>query len=150
MRTKLILLSLLGGPLLWSQVVGASISGTVKDETGSAIAAAVVSVKNVENGAERRLVTDDAGRYSAPSIAIGRYRVSAEKPGFTSQLKTGIDLVVGQTTVVDLTLPVGELKQVITVEAAPSPVNQSTQQISGLVDERQIKELPLNGRTYEI
>ncbi len=51
--------------------------------------------------------------------------------------------------VVDLTLPVGEVKQVITVEAAPSPVNQSTQQTSGLVDERQIKELPLNGRSYD-
>jgi hypothetical protein len=139
----------LAAPMLWSQVVGASISGTVKDESGSALAAAVVSVKSVETGAERKLITDDAGRYSAPSIAVGHYQVSAEKPGFTSQLKTGIDLVVGQTTVVDLTLPVGELKQVITVEAAPSPVNQSTQQISGLVDERQIKDLPLNGRSYD-
>jgi len=135
--------------LLWGQVVGASISGTVKDETGSGIAAAAISVKNVETGAQRKLVADEAGRYSAPSIAIGRYAVSAEKPGFTSQVKTGIELVVGQDAVVDLTLPVGEFKQVITVEAASSPVNQSTQQISGLVDERQIKELPLNGRSYD-
>ena len=51
--------------------------------------------------------------------------------------------------VVDLTLPVGELKQTLTVEAAPSPVNLSTQQISGLVSERQVKELPLNGRSYD-
>jgi hypothetical protein len=130
-------------------VVGASISGTVKDESGAGIAAAAVSVKSLETGAERKLIADDAGRYSAPSIAIGRYQVSAEKPGFTSQLKTGIDLVVGQNAVVDLTLPVGEIKQVITVEAAASPVNQSTQQISGLVDERQIKDLPLNGRSYD-
>jgi hypothetical protein len=142
-------LSLAGATLFWGQVVGASISGTVKDETGSGIAAAAVSVRNVETGAERKLVTDEAGRYSAPSLAIGRYAVSAEKPGFASQLKTGIGLVVGQNVVVDLTLPVGEIKQVITVEAASSPVNQSTQQISGLVDERQIKELPLNGRSYD-
>src|ERR1022692_262797 len=146
---RLAVLSLAGTALLWGQVVGASISGTVRDETGSSIAAAAVSVHNVETGAQRKLVTDDAGRYSAPSIAIGRYTVSAEKPGFASQLKTGIELVVGQNAVVDLTLPVGEIKQVITVEAASSPVNQSTQQISGLVDERQIKELPLNGRSYD-
>ena len=138
-----------GAALLWGQVVGASIAGTVRDESGSGIASAVVSVRNVETGSERKLVADDAGRYSAPSIAIGRYTVSAEKPGFSSQLKTGIELVVGQNAVVDLTLPVGEIKQVITVEASSSPVNQSTQQISGLVDERQIKELPLNGRSYD-
>ena len=135
--------------LLWGQVVGASINGTVKDETGSGLAGAVVSVKSAETGAERKLITDDAGRYSAPSLAVGRYEVSAEKPGFNSQRKTGIDLVIGQTTAIDLTLPVGELKQTITVEAAPSPVNQSTQQTSGLVDERQIKNLPLNGRSYD-
>jgi hypothetical protein len=147
---KLALVSALAnGAMLYGQVVGASISGTVKDESGSALAAAVVSVKSLETGAERKLITDDAGRYSAPSISIGHYQVSAEKAGFTSQVKTGIDLVVGQTTVVDLILPVGELKQVVTVEAASSPVNQSTQQISGLVDERQIKELPLNGRSYD-
>jgi len=133
----------------YSQVVGASLSGTIKDESGSALGAAAVSVQNLETGAERKLLTDDAGRYSAPSLPIGHYRVSATKPGFTSQAKTGINLVVGQTTTIDLTLPVGELKQVVVVEAAPSPVNQSTQQTSGLVDERQIKELPLNGRSYD-
>jgi hypothetical protein len=146
---KTLLLLLASGSALWGQVVGASISGTVRDETGSGLAAVAVSIKNLETGAERKLVSDDSGRYSAPSIAIGRYQVSAEKPGFTSQVKTGIDLVVGQSSVVDLTLPVGEFKQVITVEADASPVNTSTQQTSGLVDERQIKELPLNGRSYD-
>jgi len=144
-----LLLALASAEILYGQAVGASLSGTVKDESGSPIAAAAISVKSLETGAERKLITDDGGRYSAPSIAVGHYQVSAEKPGFTSQVKTGIDLVVGQTTVVDLTLPVGELKQVITVEAAASPVNQSTQQISGLVDERQIRDLPLNGRSYD-
>jgi carboxypeptidase family protein len=135
--------------LLWSQVVGASLSGTVKDETGAGVPAATVSVKNIETGAERKLIADENGRYSAPSIAVGKYQVLASKEGFNSAVKTGIDLVVGQTTQVDLTLPVGELKQVVTVEEAPSPVNLSTQQISGLVSERQVKDLPLNGRSYD-
>jgi hypothetical protein len=143
------LLIFAGAPLVWGQVVGASLSGTVKDESGSGIAGAVVLVKNLETGAERKLIADDAGRYSAPSIAIGRYQVSAGKPGFTTQVKTGINLTIGQNLVVDVTLPVGEIRQVITVEAGSSPVNQSTQQVSGLVDERQIKELPLNGRSYD-
>src|ERR1035438_480869 len=134
---KMLVVSGLGGAaMLWSQVVGASVWGTVRDGTGASLPGATVSVKNIENGAERKLVTDDRGRYSAPSVAVGKYQVSASKEGFASQMKSGIDLVVGQTTEVDLALPVGELKQMVTVEEAPSPVSVSTQQISGLVSER--------------
>jgi len=130
-------------------VVGASLSGTVRDDSDAGLPGAAVLVKSTETGAVRTLVTDENGRYSAPSISIGRYQVTASKEGFNSQVKTGIDLVVGQTTVVDLTLPVGELKQAITVEEAAPAVNLSTQQISGLVSERQVKDLPLNGRSYD-
>jgi hypothetical protein len=146
---KILLLSALTTAAIWGQVVGAYLSGTVKDESGAGLPGTVISVKSVETGAERKLIADDAGRYSAPSVSIGKYQVSATKAGFISQTRTGIDLVVGQNTVIDLTLAVGELTQAITVEAAPSPVNQSTQQISGLVSERQIKDLPLNGRSYD-
>src|ERR1017187_6526340 len=122
MRSPILLASgLTGAALLWSQVVGASISGTVRDGSGASLPGATVSVKNTETGAERKLVSDDHGRYSAPSIAVGRYQVSASKEGFASQVKTAIDLVVGQTTEVDLQLPVGDLKQMVTVEEAPSP-----------------------------
>src|SRR5579875_2422263 len=134
---------------VWSQVVGAAISGTVRDESGAALAAASVTIKNVETGAERKLVTDDSGRYAAPSIAIGRYEVSATKEGFSSQIKTGINLVVGQSTFIDLTLPVGQVRQVVTVEEKIPPVSVSTQETSGLVNEKQVKDLPLNGRSYD-
>ena len=149
MKTRLLILLLTVNSFAWAQIVGGTISGTVRDETGAGLPAAAVSVKNLETGTERKLLTDDAGRYSAPSIAVGRYQVSAEKEGFASQLKTGIDLVVGAAAAVDLVLPLGEFKQVITVEAASSLVNPSTSQTSGLVDERQIKDLPLNGRSYD-
>ena len=150
MKSRLVLLLwMVGATLIWGQVVGASLSGTVRDDSGAGLPGAAVLVKNTETGAVRTLVTDENGRYSAPSISIGRYQVTASKEGFNSQVKTGIDLVVGQTTVVDLTLPVGELKQAITVEEAAPAVNLSTQQISGLVSERQVKDLPLNGRSYD-
>ena len=150
MKVKLLLLLwIVGTSLIWGQVVGASLSGTVRDDSGAGLPGAAVLVKNTETGAVRTLVTDENGRYSAPSISIGQYQVTASKEGFNSQRKTGIDLVVGQTTVVDLTLPVGELKQAITVEESAPAVNLSTQQISGLVSERQVKDLPLNGRSYD-
>jgi hypothetical protein len=135
--------------LAHGQVVGAAISGTVHDESGAPLPAANVTVRNLETGAVRKLVTDEAGRYSAPSIAVGRYELTASKAGFQSQVKTGINLVVGQTVSVGLTLPLGEVRQVVTVEESPSPVTLSTQQTSGLVNERQMKELPLNGRSYD-
>ena len=140
---------LIGVALVWSQVVGSSLSGTVKDESGGGLPGAAVAVKNVETGAERVLVADENGRYSAPSIPVGRYQVAASKPGFTSQLKTGIDLVVGQAAVVDLTLAVGDLKQVVMVEETATAISLSTQPSSGLVSERQVKDLPLNGRSYD-
>src|SRR5690348_1351354 len=134
---------------LWTQVVGAALFGTVRDESGSPIPEVTVVIRNVETDAERRLLTDGAGRYAAPSIGIGKYEVRAEKRGFAAQVKTGINLVVGQNTTVDLVLSVGQLRQVVTVEE-PSPViDLSTQDTSGLVNERQVKELPLNGRSYD-
>ncbi len=132
-----------------AQVVGASIAGIIRDASGAALPGASVTIENIETGAVRRLETDAAGRYAAPSIAIGKYRVSASQPGFSSQTKTGIDLVVGQSIAVDLTLAVGDFKQAITVEESPTPVNLSTQQTSGLVSEREVKDLPLNGRSYD-
>jgi hypothetical protein len=134
---------------LCSQVVGGALSGTVRDATGAPMAGVSVVVDNRETGAHRKLVTDSNGYYAAPSIAIGAYEVSASKEGFSTQAKTGINLTVGQSTTVDFTLPVGEVRQVVTVEEAPSPVNLSTQQTSGLVNEKQVKELPLNGRSFD-
>jgi hypothetical protein len=133
----------------WGQVVGASISGIVRDATGAGLPEVAVTIRNLETGALRRLVSDDEGRYVARSIAVGPYEVRAEKEGFNSQVRTGIDLVVGQSTTVDITLPVGELRESVTVVEAPSPVSLSTQQTSGLVSERQVKDLPLNGRSYD-
>ena len=147
---KFTMVYLLGlATLLLSQQLDTSISGTLRDDSGAPLPGAAVSIQNVETGAQRKLATDGNGRYSAPSVAVGRYQVSASREGFQSERKTGIEVVFGQRVVVDLRLAVGELRQTLTVEAAPSPVNLSTQQISGLVSEREVKELPLNGRSYD-
>ena len=100
--------------------------------------------------AKTTFLTDEGpGRYSAPSIGVGKYQVTASNSGFQSQVKTGIELAIGQSTTVDLTLTVGELKQQMVVEEAATPVNVSTQESSGLVSERQVKELPLHGRSND-
>ena len=132
-----------------SQIVGGSIAGTVHDTSGAAIPGAKVEIRNVETGNTRILTTDATGRFAAPSVPIGPYSVSAAHDGFSTQTQTGLRLVVGQSANVDLSLAVGQVQQEVTVAAAPATVELSTQQTSGLVDERQVKELPLNGRSYD-
>jgi hypothetical protein len=134
---------------LKAQVVGGSVQGIVTDQSGAVLLDAQVIIKSLETGATRELITDQSGRYAAPSIAIGRYEITADKSGFRTQVKTGINLTVGQSATVDFTLLLGQEQQVVTVEETMTPVTLTTQQTSGLVSERQVKELPLNGRSFD-
>src|SRR5580693_892990 len=127
----------------------ASIQGTVSDSSGGAIPGVAIRIKSLETGAERNLVTEEAGRYDAASLPVGHYEVRAEKTGFRSEEKTEILLVLGQRETVDLVLQVGDVRQTVQVESAPTVVAITTEDISGLVGEKQVKELPLNGRSYD-
>ena len=135
-------------PLASGQVEG-SVSGTVTDIAGGVIPGTAVTIRNEETGAVRKVVTDEAGHYSAPALPIGRYEIKAEKPGFKAGLRTGVALAVGEHAVFDLTLPLGDVKQAVTVVEAGPIVNTGTEPTSGLVGERQVKDLPLNGRSYD-
>src|SRR6266852_4528304 len=127
----------------------AAIQGAVSDSSGGAVPGVAIRIKNVETGAERNLVTDEAGRYNAAALPAGRYEVRAEKAGFRSEDKTGISLVLGQRETTDLVLQVGNVQQTVHVESAPTVIAVTTEDISGLVGERQVKDLPLNGRSYD-
>jgi hypothetical protein len=132
-----------------AQVVGGTISGVVLDTGGAAVSGASVTIRNQETGGERHLISDTAGAYAAPSIPIGVYTISVTNDGFAPQTRKGVSLTVGQATRVDITLHPGNVSEQITVTDTPPSVNLSTQQVSGLVDERQVKDLPLNGRSYD-
>lgn len=126
----------------------ASIRGTLTDATGSAIAGGTVKIKNLETGGLRTLITDESGRYEAPALAVGAYQVSAEKSGFQSaQVK--VNLVLGQRATVDLALTMAELNQSVQVQEDAISTDVTMMETSGLVGERQVKDLPLNGRSYD-
>jgi hypothetical protein len=127
----------------------ASIQGIVSDSSGGAVPGVAIRIKNLETGAQRNLVTDEAGRFDAAALPVGRYEVLAEKNGFRSEARTGVSVVVGQRETVDLVLQVGDVRQTVQVESAPTVVAVTTEDDSGLVGERQVKELPLNGRSYD-
>ena len=131
-----------------AQVVGGSINGTVTDASGAIIQSATVLVRNSDTGNQRSLTTDSAGRFSAPSIPVGAYTVTATAAGFATYKRTGIGLAIGQSLDLPVSLSVTG-SETVNVEDTPAAVNLSTQQTSGLVDARQVKELPLNGRSYD-
>ncbi len=127
----------------------ASIWGVVTDSSGAAVPTATVKVQNTETGAARNLVTDGSGRYDAPLLAVGGYTVTVEKAGFQPQTRNNVSLVVGSRIEVDIALGVTELQQSVTVTEHPDFVAVTNEDVSGLVGEQQVKDLPLNGRSYD-
>ncbi len=130
--------------------VSASITGLVSDSSGAPIASAAVTARSLETGAIRNSITDDAGRYVLIALPVGRYEVTAAKPGFQNATRTGIHLAVAQEARIDLSLQVGTIETQIHVNSDASLVSTTTSDISGLVGEQQIKDLPLNGRSYDL
>ena len=143
------ILALVAGVELASAQVTATISGKVEDASGAAVGAATVSVKNLETGAIRTVTTDEMGNYRVLSLPVGSHEVRAEKPGFKAAVRMGINLAVAQEAVVNLRLDVGQVTQEVTVGADLALIDPTTASISGLVGERQVKELPLNGRSFD-
>ena len=130
--------------------VSATLSGRVTDSSGGAVAAATVTANDLDTGMSRTVVTSRVGQYEMVALPLGRYEVRATKQGYAEQIRTGVILVVGQDATADLVLKVGEVREQVTVSEDAPIVNASTQDISGLVGERQVKELPLNGRSYDL
>ncbi len=129
--------------------VSAAISGTVTDASGAAVSGASVDAKNIGTSETRGTVTDEAGRYKLLALPVGQYELTVAKDGFSKVLRQGVSLVVGQEATVDFALKVGDVRQQVTVTAEAPVVNLTTTDISGVVGETQVKDLPLNGRSYD-
>jgi Carboxypeptidase regulatory-like domain/TonB-dependent Receptor Plug Domain len=133
----------------WTQNVGASIQGTVTDASGQAIAGAHVAVRNVGTGDARELVTEATGRYHAPLLPPGEYEVKVAATGFQTVERRGIRLTVGQDGVVNVALEIGKMSEELVVAGDVSRVNLTSGAVSGLVGEKEIRDLPLNGRSFQ-
>jgi hypothetical protein len=135
--------------LLMAQQPNGSITGTVQDSSGGATPVVTVTVRNVETGQTRTVLTDANGHYSAQSLPVGKYEIRAEKDGFAPAVRTGITLVVGQEAVVTMQLEVGGVQQTVTVDGEGPMVDATPASVAGVVNEKQIKDLPLNGRSWD-
>src|SRR5437773_8104587 len=133
---------------LEAQAVRATILGVVRDSSGAPMPGATVEVRNVGTGAARSVVTNDLGRYNTPDLAIGTYEVQASLPGFQRVVHKGITLRVGSENVVDFTLPVGAVEETVTVTGESPIVDTTSSAVATTIEQRQIADLPLNGRNF--
>ena len=137
-----IFLILITAPVLLAQGTSASISGTVTDETGGIIPGVTVMLTNLDQGTSRSVVSDDEGRYRAPQLVVGTYEVKGELVGFQTSVRSGIDLNVGRSAVVNLTMSVGSISEQVTVTGEASLVDTTESSLSGLVTVQQVENLP--------
>ena len=135
---------------LGSAQVSATLSGTVTDQSGAAVAAAGVTARNLDTGLSRSANTTQAGRYQLVALPVGQYEIRIRKDGFAEAVRTGIRLVVGQDATADVSLRLGAVSEEVKVNGDAALVSVTTQDVSGLVGERQVKDLPLNGRSYDL
>ncbi|PYQ12219.1 MAG: hypothetical protein DMF80_18945 [Acidobacteria bacterium] len=132
-----------------AQNVGGSIQGTVKDAGGDVLPGAQVVVRNVGTGAVQERIADGGGHFLVPLLPPGDYEVHFSLTGFRPLARRGIRLAVGQDAVVDASLELGQRTEEVVVQADVSRVNLTSGAVSGLVGEREIRELPLNGRSFQ-
>jgi Carboxypeptidase regulatory-like domain/TonB-dependent Receptor Plug Domain/TonB dependent receptor len=139
---------LLASPRIYPQVVGATLSGTVTDQSDAVIPSAQVSTKNIATGVTRAVLTDPAGFYTAPNLLPGSYEITATASGFSTEVQTGVTLTVGAQQVLNFTLKVGTVTEKIQVAGEAPTVQLATSSLSAVVNSATVRELPLNGRSW--
>jgi hypothetical protein len=125
-----------------------TISGNVRDPQGAAVPNAEVTIQQLGTGFSRTVTANDEGFFIASSLPVGKYTVSASPQGFKKTVTTEVDLHVGESRVVNLDLQVGQVSETVTVTSDAAPVEIRNGDVSSLISEKQVTELPLNGRNY--
>jgi len=133
-------------PVTFAQVTNASLTGEITDSNGAVLPGARLQVQNTATNTIQTAETNASGVYLVAPLNPGSYKVSVEKQGFDKLVQTGITLTVGQAATLNITLKVGDVKEVVTVTADAELINTTTAEIGTTVGQQAVQELPLNGR----
>jgi len=148
--TLLLSIVLIGGrSKLYGQATTATVQGTITDSSGAALPDARIEIRNTGTGAAVETATNAQGRYVMPNLNPGTYDLDASKAGFQTASRKGVTLNVGAEVVLDFSLQVGQQTQSVTVEGQAALVATTDATVGNLTDQRQMRELPLNGRNFE-
>jgi hypothetical protein len=144
----LLALVVLCGSIALAQETTATVSGTVKDESGAVVPGVTITVKNVATGVARTVTTEAEGRYTVPQLPPGNYQLEAGLAGFQTEVRSGIELTIGRRATLDVTLKVGSVGEKVEVVGEAPLVETASAGLTGLVGDKQIRDLPLNGRNF--
>jgi hypothetical protein len=132
---------------LGAQVVGATLSGAITDESGAVLPGSQVAIKNSATGITRTVSTNSVGVYSAPNLIPGDYMVTISSLGFAAET-TNVTLTVGIEQVLNLTMRIGKVTENVQVTSEAPTVNLADAAIGAVNNETTVRELPLNGRSW--
>src|SRR5581483_678420 len=124
----------------------ATIVGVVTDSSGAVVPGATVTLTNERTGLKQGAVSDAAGRYTFPQLAIGEYQIGVVQPGFKKFAVTGIQLTAEQALTVNVTLQLGQVSETLEVSGAVASLETVTSTVRTVVGHELIEDLPLNGR----
>ena len=134
---------------LWAQTYTGRILGNISDQSGASVAGASVTVTDVQRGITRTLTSDASGFYVAPDLSPGTYTVRAEAKGFKSVQKVNIPVEVAKDARIDFGLQPGQVSEVIEVSGEVPLVDATSSTLGGTLSNKEINDLPLNGRNYQ-
>ncbi len=149
MKAMLVLmaLGLFAGVNAQTATIG-NLSGTIRDPGGAIVPKADVEIKEETTGATRIAHANDDGYYLFTSLPAGRYTVTTAPQGFKTTVVTGVEVHVGENKVQNLDVQVGQVSETVTITSDAAPVETRSGDVSSLITEKQITQLPLNGRNY--
>lgn len=139
---------LLTSPSSRAQTSSAQLSGLVSDTSGALVVGADVVLTNESTQVQHKVLTNSSGAFTFSSIQPGSYQISAEKTGFSTTEISGIVLQVGDIRSLNLTLSVGKAASTVTVAANAPLINTADSDVSQTINDRQVENLPLNGRNF--
>jgi hypothetical protein len=145
-RIVILFAAISAAALCFAQTSTTELSGTVYDSSGAVLPGASVTAMNEATGTTLKQLSNGAGLYAFPSIAVGKYTVTVEMTGFKTARRSGITLVVGTPQKEDISLELGDTREVVKVEAAAEAINTTTATLGNVVERQAVSTLPLNGR----
>src|SRR5262252_6135121 len=151
MRKRLVGFAALVCCLAWSTAASAQnaqITGTVKDSSGGIIPGATITARNGETGLTRVAVTDNNGDFRLPSLTPGRYSVSTELSGFSTETRPDIILIIDQTAIIHFVLKPAAVSETVTVTGESPIVDVTRSDVSTSVSTQQIQDLPVASRRW--
>ena len=137
-----------GTNVLYSQTSTGTIWGTITDPSGSRLSEARVTIRNTRTNTERSTLSNELGNYATPLLQPAEYEVIVELAGFSTSVRSGIDLQVDERARVDVELQTGEVRFFVTVVADAPMTEAGSSTLGATVNEHKVIELPLNGRNF--